>query len=148
MSLGQNLKRLRRQAGWTQGELSDKTGIRVAHLSKLEKGEGDPKLSTIYKLMDAFKCSADTLLHNVDPEDTDQVLRYALESAMALDDEYKRLIVHYIDMYLMAAGLLRETDSNRRPLRLFIGSHRSLIPTPNLADEQTPDAERQHATAP
>ena len=144
MSLGDNLKRLRRQAGWTQGELSDKTGIRVAHLSRLEKGEGDPKLSTIYKLMAAFKCSADTLLENLDPKDTDAVLRYALESAMALDDDYKRLIVHYIDMYLMAAGLLRETDSNRRPLRLFIGPHRGLIPSPAIKENETP--ERQTAS--
>ena len=43
MSIGENLKRLRRDKGWTQGELADNCGIRLGQISKIERDETDPK---------------------------------------------------------------------------------------------------------
>lgn len=62
MSLGENIRSLRREKGWTQGDLSERTGIKINHLSRLEQGGGDPKESTIQKLVEAFGCTPTRLL--------------------------------------------------------------------------------------
>jgi transcriptional regulator with XRE-family HTH domain len=62
MSLAENVKRLRRDKDWTQAQLAEATGLRIAHISEMEKGKGDPKLSTLYKLMRALQSlGADSL---------------------------------------------------------------------------------------
>ncbi len=49
MGMGHNLKMFRLGKGLTQSDLSKKTGVKIGHISTLEKDNGDPKLSTIYK---------------------------------------------------------------------------------------------------
>ncbi|WP_399495558.1 helix-turn-helix domain-containing protein, partial [Streptomyces sp. P9(2023)] len=44
MSIGENLKRIRRDKGWTQSELANNCGIRLGQISKIERNETDPKL--------------------------------------------------------------------------------------------------------
>ncbi|WP_197463351.1 helix-turn-helix domain-containing protein, partial [Alcanivorax sp. HI0007] len=63
MALGENLKRLRKLAGLTQGELAAVADMKLGHISKLERNETDAKVSTIHKLMEALNCSANDLLH-------------------------------------------------------------------------------------
>ena len=62
MSIGENVKRLRRDKGWTQGELADKSKLGLNLISKIERHSPDIKSSTIYKLMDALNCNSDMLL--------------------------------------------------------------------------------------
>lgn len=141
MSLSDNIRRLRRDKGWTQGELSDRTGLRVAHISEMEKGKGDPKLSTLYKLMQAFECSPDSLLMDKEKVTTDTLLRQALERALALDEDHKRIAIHNLDMYCIAVGMLRET-SNPFGLRLFVGPHEPVLnqpPTPPDPPTEPPE---------
>jgi len=130
MSLGENITRLRRDKGWTQGHLADLTGLRVAHISEMEKGKGDPKLSTIYKLMMAFECSPDSLLMDTEHVKTDALLKQALERALSLDENHKQIVIHLLDMYCIAAGIVRDTDSNRSLLRLYLGQHKTVFSTP------------------
>ncbi|WP_369817825.1 helix-turn-helix domain-containing protein, partial [Alcanivorax sp. HI0007] len=49
MALGENLKRLRKLAGLTQGELAAVADMKLGHISKLERNETDAKVSTIHK---------------------------------------------------------------------------------------------------
>jgi transcriptional regulator with XRE-family HTH domain len=48
--LGVNLRRLREAAGLTQMELSNRSGLDMAEISRLERGKKDPRLSTIVRL--------------------------------------------------------------------------------------------------
>ena len=43
MALGENLRRLRKEKGWTQHELAERAGIKLTHISTLEKVESDPQ---------------------------------------------------------------------------------------------------------
>lgn len=105
MSLGENIKRLRRDKGLTQGELAQMADIKLGHISKLERNESDPKLSTIYKLMNAFNCSADTLLMDPDKTPIDGILKAAFERAINLPETNKRVVIDLIDKYCIAVGL-------------------------------------------
>lgn len=117
MSLAENIKQLRKDRGWTQNELGEYAKLRVAHVSELEKGKGDPKLSTLYKLMNAFQCSPDTLLAEKEDMETDDLMKQCLERTLNLEEQHKRVVIHYLDMYCIAAGAIHQTNSKRSLLR-------------------------------
>lgn len=52
--LAYQLAMAREQAGMTQKELAEKTGIYQADISKLERGLGNPSLSTLKRLADGM----------------------------------------------------------------------------------------------
>lgn len=65
-TIGENIKRLRKEAGMTQQELAYALEISsVNNVTKYEKGQLEPNLSIIYKLCNLFRISADELL-NID----------------------------------------------------------------------------------
>ncbi len=112
MALGDNLKRLRRDKQWTQGELAERSGIKVGHISKLERNESDPKLETLSKLMHALDCSPNALLSDVGTTSLDGVLEMALERVQALPEEDKTTLLRVIDRYCMAVGMQGLMDSS------------------------------------
>lgn len=105
MSLGKNIRRMRQDKGWSQVQLSDKTGIRVGHISKLEQDEGDPKLSTLHKLMEALECSPDSLLLDISKMNQSAILKQTLERAMNLPDVNRAAIIEVVDGYCRACGM-------------------------------------------
>lgn len=124
MSFGENLKRLRRDKGWTQGDLAERAGIKPSHISTMEKGEAsDPKLSTLYKLLQALECSPNTLLLDEDSMSAGGMFAATLERAEAnLDDESLRVLTDVIDHYLIAkglAGLIKNDESKLLPKMIW-----------------------------
>jgi hypothetical protein len=76
----------------------------VPHISSLEQDDGDPKLSTLYKLMQAFSCSPDSLLMDTVRVNANAVLKQILERATALPEVYKRIIIDVSDKYCIACS--------------------------------------------
>lgn len=99
MSFGDNLKRLRRDKGWTQGQLADQADLKVTHIPKLENDSADPKLSTIYKLVNALSCSTDTLLMDPSKVGVDGILKASLERLEQLSETHKYILIDIIDAY-------------------------------------------------
>lgn len=60
--LGRNIKRARNAAGWTQEELMSRAGVEQDYVSKLERGQKNPQLSTLLKFANALGMSVDELL--------------------------------------------------------------------------------------
>lgn len=106
MSLGDNLRVLRKKKGWTQQELATKTGIKLAHISTLEGQESDPKLSTLYKLIDALECTPNELLTSEGKTGKESVFRSCMESAEALPNQDKAMLVRIVRKF-MAADYMR-----------------------------------------
>ncbi len=60
--LNQKVKEFRKQKGWTQQKLAEKTGLSFNTITKIEQGIGDsPTLKTLVKLADALGVSIDEL---------------------------------------------------------------------------------------
>lgn len=59
---GGNLRRLRLDAGLTQMELSNRSGLDMAEISRLETGLRDVRLSTIVRLADGLEVPVHTLV--------------------------------------------------------------------------------------
>jgi transcriptional regulator with XRE-family HTH domain len=139
MSLGTNLRRLRGDKGLTQWALAQKTGIKVGHISKLESDASDPKLSTIYKLMEAFQCSADSLLMDKSKVGIDSILKATLERAMTLPEQNKRIIIDVVDKYCIACGLEQTFAGPKKPwLRVMTDAPESALPDGETSPEAAP----------
>lgn len=63
-TIGENIRRLRKEANMTQKELADKLEISVSNITKYEKGQLEPNLAILKKLCVIFNASADELLNS------------------------------------------------------------------------------------
>ena len=59
---GENVRHARHERGWTQEDLSAKTGLAVVQISRIERGKREIRLTTLIRLLDAFDVSPETLL--------------------------------------------------------------------------------------
>lgn len=62
MSIGENIRRCRKQAGLNQGELGKLIGVSASAITQLENNDTKPKLTNMALLADALKCTTDELL--------------------------------------------------------------------------------------
>lgn len=112
MSIGENLKRLRRDRGWTQGELAEKCGIRLGQISKIERNGTDPKLSTIYAITNALDCTPNSLLTDVGKTSLDTLFQMVLERVQKLPEEDKEHLLATIDKYCIAESFQKLVETN------------------------------------
>ena len=61
--VGPRLRELRINNKMTLDEVSELTGLSISTLSQLEQGGRRMSLSSLYALMDAYRCDANTLLN-------------------------------------------------------------------------------------
>ena len=54
-SFGDRVKQLRRQSGISQEELADKAKIHRTYMGRIERGEANPPIFTVYKIIKALK---------------------------------------------------------------------------------------------
>lgn len=131
VAIGENLKRLRRDKQWTQGELSETSGIKVGQISKIELNKTEPKLETIYKIINALECSPNALLNDVADMNLDGRMAMALERAQSLPDKEKNNILDVIDKYCIAVSMQGLMDNNSKTL---MGFWKTTGKTEDLAD--------------
>jgi transcriptional regulator with XRE-family HTH domain len=59
---GSNVRNARRELGWTQEDLSARTGLAVVQVSRIERGKREIRLSTLVRLLESLGKSPDDLL--------------------------------------------------------------------------------------
>jgi transcriptional regulator with XRE-family HTH domain len=62
MALGDRIRQLRKEAGWSQAELGDKIGTDSQRVSRYETGKITPSLDAIVRMAQALNVSIDHLL--------------------------------------------------------------------------------------
>lgn len=65
LRFGANVRRLRQARGMTIEGLAEAAGLHFTALSRIERGESDPRLDTIASLRDALEADAPELLAGV-----------------------------------------------------------------------------------
>ena len=61
--LAERIKKFRKQKGWSQQKLAEKTGLSFNAITKIEQGLAKhPTLKTLIKLADVFGMSIDALI--------------------------------------------------------------------------------------
>jgi transcriptional regulator with XRE-family HTH domain len=61
-ALGRNLRRAREQAGLTQEQVAERSGVHSTEVSRIERGKRDPRVSTLERLAKAVEVSPGDLL--------------------------------------------------------------------------------------
>ena len=101
MTMGQIIKKLRKEHGFTQEELAERIGVTYQAVSKWENGYGIPDISLIVPLASVFDVSTDVLFGIDRTTEREEALRILSQA----DDvqEYGNL-----ESYLKAYGILLE----------------------------------------
>jgi transcriptional regulator with XRE-family HTH domain len=55
--VGDNCARIRKERGWTQEQLAERSGLSQQYLSGLERGKRNPTIVTIYEIAVALEVS-------------------------------------------------------------------------------------------
>jgi transcriptional regulator with XRE-family HTH domain len=63
--LGQKIRQLRKQKGWSQEEFADKCGLGRAHMSLIERGQQNLTLATLESLCKVLGISMSAILKGV-----------------------------------------------------------------------------------
>ena len=63
-SIGKQIKKLRKEKGFTQQEFAEEIGISTNYLSDVERGKSSIKLDKLVLIMNKLQCSADDLFVN------------------------------------------------------------------------------------
>jgi transcriptional regulator with XRE-family HTH domain len=71
--VGENLRRIRKRKGWSQGALAGKAGVGITSISHAETGAHQTEHYTLKKLADALKVPVEALYEK--PEDIASLLR-------------------------------------------------------------------------
>lgn len=67
VALGERMKQLRKEAGWSQAELGERVGTDSQRISRYENGRITPSLEAIVRIAEAFDVSIDYLLVDTVP---------------------------------------------------------------------------------
>ena len=104
MKFHEKIKALRKKAGMSQKELTDRLNFHVTHLSKIENGHLLPSIDVIRKLTQIFNVTADQLISEGDEEVNVSVQDKAFNEQLALinqlDKEEKNALLKIIESML------------------------------------------------
>ena len=64
-TFGENVRRIRKQAGFSQEVLADRSGLHRTYIGGIERGERNPSLENIIALANGLGCSLEDLLHGL-----------------------------------------------------------------------------------
>ena len=70
--LARNLRALRSERGWSQGELAERIGVHLTHVSRVETGKYTPGLEFVVEAARAFGITVDQLVSE-HPDDLQEV---------------------------------------------------------------------------
>ncbi|WYU84238.1 helix-turn-helix transcriptional regulator [Paenibacillus sp. FSL H8-0283] len=88
IAVGNRIRALRKQRGWTQEQLAEKANLHYSYLSSLERGGRNMSLESLGKIIEAFEINpiqilnfADTLLldEEANKQETIKAIRNQLE---------------------------------------------------------------------
>ncbi len=103
--LGENIKREREKAGYTQERFSEIIDMTPNNLSAVERGVAGVSLKTLRRICEALKVSADDLLFGQREKSDGEYLAQKLER---LDARQMRIVLEVLSALLEAFALKKE----------------------------------------
>lgn len=105
MKLYEKIKKLRKDKGMSQAEISTLTGVHKAHFSRIERGKYQPSIELLKRIASALDVTTDYLLDEDIDDMTpvkieDKTLVEKIKLIETLDDEEKNAVMKIIDALL------------------------------------------------
>ncbi len=107
-SLGDRIKELRKQKGWSQNELSQQAGVSYAQLSRYEIKGSQPPAEVLNKLANALDTTVDFLINGDTNEKAKSTLKDAellqqFKAVEQMDDDERNVIKKVIGAFITQA---------------------------------------------
>lgn len=105
MSIGQNIKKYRKEKGYTQRDLADLIGVSVQAISKWETATGTPDISYVIPLASALDISTDALFdynHHTKPEDFEELRKVYHRQEVFRDQRHSNENYQLLNAYFSA----------------------------------------------
>lgn len=100
MTLGEKLKKLRTEKGFTQEELSEKLFVTRTAISKWESDRGYPNIDSLKAISKLFSVTVDELLSS------DELLKIAEEDNKQKEKHFRYLVYALLDLSVAMLILL------------------------------------------
>lgn len=112
INLGANVKRLRKERGWSQTELAEKVGVHLNHINRIETGKYMPVLDTVVKLADLFEVSIDYMVNDASGKAEtiqleDQNFAEKMRLLNSLEEEDRQMIIRSIENALAKQRMIQ-----------------------------------------
>lgn len=111
MSLGENIRRLREEAGLKRGELAELSHTLPKTLERIETGKSDPQVGTLKPIIIALGCTADQAIFDDDemgPDADLKVLFEQLRQFQGADRDMAKSVIRALIMQYQNRELLRQ----------------------------------------
>ena len=104
-TIGRLIFQLRRERGWTQKDLAEKTEMHPNHVSRMEKDKMQPRRSTLEKIAEVFEIGVEDLLALAEKDtrvlgqqlsEEDPELAALMSQVPLLTDEQKDAILAFL----------------------------------------------------
>jgi transcriptional regulator with XRE-family HTH domain len=94
MIIGERLRELRRQKGFTHGDIQERTGLLRCYVSRVENGHTVPSIGTLEKMACALEVPLYRIFHDgeVPPLPGLHVDREAVKEEMAMVDKFRKVL--------------------------------------------------------
>ncbi len=100
MTIGQKIKKLRVEKELTQKDVADQLHVTFQTVSKWEKDENEPDISSLRELSRLFGCSMDYLLSEEDVEQKKEVINTNHEPVEKGEPVTKTIIIHQKELHV------------------------------------------------
>ena len=100
LNIGSRISLLRKEKGWSQGDLAEQIEASREIIGKYERNENSPSLEMALKMAKAFDVSIDYLLGESANASYDKDTIRRLEEMEKLPDEERNRIFHFIDLII------------------------------------------------
>lgn len=101
MAISENLKALRDAKGLTQVQLSEKAGLGINQVSRIERGTSKPELETIKSLAIALDCSSDELIFDPTEREPDEELKILISAVASMSETKKAVAIEVLKALVM-----------------------------------------------
>ena len=92
--LGQNIRILRKQRGWTQAELAEKINVTTPFMTLVERGQRGVSLSTVEDLASVFEVTLSTLFSTTITNDFEKIKPFQqIANISSLEENLKEKIL-------------------------------------------------------
>ena len=112
MLLGERIKDLRKEGGWSQGELAEKVGTDARQISRYENGRITPSLDAIVRIAEVLNVSVDHLVFEDIPRRPLHAPDHGLGDIGELSPEDRDHLLSVIDAFVTKNRLRALADGS------------------------------------
>jgi transcriptional regulator with XRE-family HTH domain len=100
LNIGSKIALLRKEKGWSQGELAAQISASREIIGKYERNENSPSLEMALKMAKAFEITVDLLIGEGEHSSDDQETIDRIKNIQKMDSNTKSVLFNVIDTYM------------------------------------------------